>query len=926
MYSHKQAGFCLLFLCSAAIGAPLYGQSADSLAMIEKMQNLQFDQLGNPQIQSNFIPPVLSSAEHPHRMLIIPVQYANRGFDRFAGEPNADTRNQEYLQNLLFSENLQSPRADTLTHYYYHQSKGKYLVTGTVFPLLTMDNPSEYYGEPIQNSDGSWRNDNRSEELVEHALLAAVALAPDFPWHEYDVWDPMDYDGDRNHAEADGYIDHFVLVFAGNGQASCQGLFNLQLKFTPDAPADVYSQLQPQEQECAQRIWPHRSYVSKNNGKGPMVEGFMNRRGGIELLDGLWVYDYNMQEEYTEVSTFIHEFGHSLGLPDIYASNTNNSTASWEAMSSTTSPVPQELSAWSRMMLGWMEPCIITPRSAGGGKVQSVYLRTMNDWSEGADSANIASSCESAMVILPPKIRELRMGPLAADNGTQAAYTGQGNDLNHFLSRTFDLRGTNSSDLELEFDAWFTIEADWDYLYIEASTDGENYIRLMPTDKDSPSDTSSIMPSQRGHDGMGTFPGLTGRSGDLDGDGRVESAPGCDVNQARGLAEDQIGSTETNPCDASQWVHASFDLGNYAGQQVEIRFHYFADLAAVEDGALIDNVAIKSLGFHDDFEQSEFDGWLVEGFTLSGGSHDLAVPHYYLLEYRDPHEQFLNAQNYDNNIAKPGLNFFRDPDSGEMQAVDFRYRSGVLLWYYNGSYLWSQNDPAEFGPGNGFLLLVDSTPQEFELPPVPNNYYMNNNGWRFYQLNDDAQATLRQGFLDVMCFQRRSDYYPLDLSDADRDTCGNTASPPGEELRFEGRQLIYGYTLINEVLPGAAREPYKSMGTLYDFRLGPDGIIYRLYDRMLRNEHSADAPFALNAFPNGMQFYTVEDGEILPGSGRDFPAVNSFSDRDPSIYLNPHLPFGSANITSAGLNFTLAEPGSSAPEDAKVKVYFSWDR
>ena len=914
----------LMLLCVPT--TTLLAQSADSLSMIEKLKNLQFDQLGNPQIQSNSIPPVLSTATAPHRMLIIPVQYANRDFDRFAGEPGADARNQDYLQNLLFAEDLRSPKPDTLSHYYHHQSQGRYAVTGSVFPIVTVDLPSDYYGEPIQNSDGSWRNDIRSEELVEHALVAAVAQEPNFPWHDYDVWDPMDYDGDKIYAEPDGYIDHFVLVFAGKDQSSCQGLFSLQLKFTADAPADLYSRLQAQEQECAQRIWPHRSYVSKNNGKGPVVEGFMNRRGGVSLVDGLWVYDYNMQSEYTEVSTFIHEFGHSLGLPDIYAASTNNSTGSWEAMSATSSPVPQELSAWSRMMLGWMQPCIITPRGAGGSKVQSVYLKTMNDWVETAGTEPAAELCDSAMVILPPKIRELRMGPLAANNGMQAAYTGQGNDLNHFLSRTFDLRSATSTDLLLEFDAWFEIEADWDYLYIEASTDGENYARLLPVDKESATDTNSVMPSRRGHDGTGTVPGFTGRSGDLDGDGRVESAAGCDISQSRALPEDQIGEQAADPCENSEWIHASFDLADYSGQQVEIRFHYFADLAAVEDGALIDNVAIAALGFRDDFEQSEFNGWLVEGFTLSSGKHDLAVPHYYLLEYRDPYEQFAAARNYDNNIAKPGLSFFMDPETAQMQAVDFRYRPGVLLWYYNGTYLWSQNEPSEFGPGNGFLLLVDSTPQEFELPSVPSNYYQNDDGWRFYEFNEDAQASLRQGFLDVMCFQRRPDYYPLDLSSTDKDTCGSSGVPAGENLRFEGRQLLYGYTLINELLPGAARDPFKSMGTLYDYRLGRDGVSYRLYDRMLRNAHSADAPFALADFSNALQFYAIENGELRPASGRDFTGVSSFSDRAPASYLNPHLPFGSANIPAAGLNFDLAAPGSAAPDGAKVKVYFSWDR
>ena len=654
------------------------------------------------------------------------------------------------------------------------------------------------------------------------------------------------------------------------------------------------------------------------------MEGFLNRRSGIPLQEGLWVTDYNMQEEYTEVATFIHEFGHSLGLPDIYAANTNNSTGSWEAMSATASPVPQELSSWSRLMLGWLQPCIISPPSGGGARLQSVYLKTMNDWQPGQELQN--GLCDSAMVILPPKIRELRMGPLASNNGLQAAYSGQGNELNHFLSRGFDLRGVDDAIVQLEFDAWFKIEADWDYLYIEASTDGENYQRLLPLDKDSPSDTDSIMPSQRGHDGIGTLPGLTGRSGDRDGDGRVESAAGCDFNKARVLEEDRIGETEVDPCEISQWIHGEFDLAPYKGQQVEIRFHYFADLAAVEDGALMDNVEIKALGFLDDFEQPEFEGWSVEGFSLSGGSHDIAVPHFYLLEYRDPYEQFTSALNYDSKLTKPGLSFFADPDTGAMEAVDFRYRSGVLLWYYNGSFLWSQNEPSQFGPGNGFLLLVDSTPQEFDLPSVPATYYKNDDGWRFYQFNEDAQANLRQGFLDVMCFQRRPDYYPLDLSASDRNACGSNPAPAGESIRFEGRQLIYGYTLINELLPGTARDPFKSMSTLYDYRLGPDGISYRLYDRMLRNAHSADAPFALDDFKNGIQFYAIEDGEINPSEGRDFKAVSSFSDRDPTRYMNPHLPFGGANLPAAGLNFDLARPAEQAPDAAKVKVYFSWDR
>lgn len=921
-------GLVLAIGCLSASGAA--AQSPESLAMIEKLRELRLDELGSPQIASDAVAPVRSTIENPHRLLIIPVEYANVGFDRFRGEPDAPEKNRAYLQSLLFADDLANPAPETLSHYFHHQSRGRFHVTGEVFPVVQVAEPSDYYGRPIQNSDGQWRNDVQPELLVEHALAAATAKDPDFPWEDFDVWDPQDYDGDGIFAESDGYIDHFVLVFAGKGQASCQRLFSLEQKFTADAGADLYDRLQPQEQECAQRIWPHRFSLTRNNGMGPTVEGFANRRGGIALRDDLWVYDYNMQSEYTDVSTFIHEFGHSIGLPDIYAQQTSNSTASWEAMSSTTSPVPQELSVWSRLVLGWLDPCTIVPRAAGGSRVQSVYLKTMNDWTAGAAGGNPATSsglCDAAMVILPPKIRELRLGPLGGDQGRQAAYTGQGNDLNHYMSRRLDLRTAPAGPLALEFDAWFTIEADWDYLYVEASTDGVTWERLMPTDKERAGDTASIMPSQRGHDGLGTVPGFTGRSGDLDGDGRVETNPACDPSGDRLRPEDRIGQSAVDPCEVPQWVHATFDLDRYRGSEIEVRFHYFADMAAVEDGALVDNVEVEAIGFRDEFEGDSFDGWRVEGFSLSSGSHDIPVPHFYLLEFRNPYETFRTAHNYDSNLAEPGFIFARNEETGAMEALDIRYRPGVLAWYYNGEHLWSQNDPAEFGPGRGFLLLVDSTPQEFRITSIPDEHFVEDEGWRRYEFSDAAQPWLRRAFLDVMCFQRRPGYYPLDLTDNDRSTCDGTDTPEIERLSWNGRPLIFGYTLSNELLPGAARKARKSATTLFDIRVAGETVSYRLFDRLLRNGHSADAPFSLETFENGLQFYGIADNAALVKTrGVAFDAVPTFSDADPSRYMNPHLPFGSAAIPEEGLSWQLAEPGPQAPDGAKVKVYFMWDR
>ena len=521
------------------------------------------------------------------------------------------------------------------------------------------------------------------------------------------------------------------------------------------------------------------------------------------------------------------------------------------------------------------------------------------------------------------------MARWSAEQGNYAAYSGQGNDLNNFLTRTFDLsEAAADQPLILSFDSWFKIESDWDYLYIEASIDNGEYQRLLPTDKDNAADTSSIMPSKKGHEGEGSLPGFSGRSGDMDGDGKVEISADCDPSLDKTLAEDRVGKSIVDPCETAQWIAGKFDLEAYRGHRVSIRFHYFADGAAVEDGALIDNIALPAIDYREDFESGAIQGWSSQGFTVSGGQHRIAVPHYYLLEYRDPYASFDKVKNYDAGLGKPGFSFYKDK-SGEMKAISANYRPGVLAWYYNGEYLWSQNEPAQFGPGNGFLLLVDANPQEFNLPGVPEKYLQNKQGWTFYQFDKEAQPWLHQNFVDVMCHQRRAAYYASDVSEEDRQRCRQSlvnGLPPVESFNWNGRQLMFGYTLINSLLPGAERLKYKGVSTLFDLRIRNGITEYRLYDRVLRNRHSGDAAFALEPFEKGVSIYGIKDGSMVEEQSTSYPPVSEFSDARPNRYQNPHLPFGGANIPELGLRFKLGKPSTKAPSEAQVKVIIDWDK
>ena len=895
--------------------------------MVESLAQFRFDQLGHPQIQSDSIKPVLAPKERPHRLLILPVRFADKGYDRFAGDPAQDDKNRAYFQDLLFAGGPAEPEPGTLSHYYWHQSRGRYNITGDIFPVVELERSLNYYGRPVQNSDGSWRNDERVTELVIDSLHAAYAAEPDFRWQDYDQWDPQDFDDDGNRDEPDGYLDHFILIVAGKGQSSCQGLYKLGEKLNTNASSDAFFGLNQAEQDCADRIWPHRFALSQNLDSGPVVNGQVHQRGGIDIGTGMWVLDYNMQAEYTEPSTFIHEFGHSLGLPDVYARSTNNSTAAWEAMSSTASPEPQELSAWSRMVLGWLEPCVVRPRNLGGRRMGSLYLKAMNDWSGEAGYTTADGVCDAAMVILPPKFRDIDMGPLGAAQGEQAAYSGQGNNMNRTLARTFDLSAVPANEpVVMTLDAWFVIEAEWDYLYVEVAGESEPFRRIMPMDKGAIDDKQSVMPSDKGHEGAGSLPGFTGRSGDLDGDGKVEVAAGCDPSAERTLAEDKVGSVAADPCEAAKWIEAEFDLSEYRGHEVTVRFTYFTDMAAVEDGALLDNIAMPAIGFSEDFEGPELAGWQSQGFTLSSGQHHLAVPHFYLLEYRDPYREFATVKNYDQALSHPGFMFFPGRD-GEMSALNVNYRPGVVMWYYNGEYLWSQNEPAETGPGRGFLLVVDSNPQEFEIPALPRQYYQTTDGWTHWEFDEAAQPLLRDGFVDTMCFQRRPDYYSADVAEEDTARCSEVvvdSMPPMEQVSWDERTLMYGYTIINEFLPGPERHSRKSGGSLFDLRIRDGQTQYRLYDRALRGMHSADAPFAVEEFAAGLELYRAQDGVMIRQSAAPFAAVSEFTDRRPNRYQNPSLPFGGADIPEEGFSYTLSQPARRAPEGSVVRLDFSW--
>ena len=106
--------------------------------------------------------------------------------------------------------------------------------------------------------------------------------------------------------------------------------------------------------------WPHRASVRHKEKSWPY---FIVQEGG---------------ERMTDISVFCHEFGHMLGLPDLYARPEvpgMEGVGVWCAMSQQNGGgQPQHFSVWSKDQLGWVKPTAIDPRVK-----QKIVLKPIED-------------------------------------------------------------------------------------------------------------------------------------------------------------------------------------------------------------------------------------------------------------------------------------------------------------------------------------------------------------------------------------------------------------------------------------------------------------------------------------------------------------------------------------------------------------------
>ncbi|WP_018153408.1 M6 family metalloprotease domain-containing protein, partial [Methanothermococcus thermolithotrophicus] len=206
-----------------------------------------------------------------------------------------------------YYENMLFNKSNNLSmnRYYNEVSYGKVDVVGNVtYVWVTSQYNMSYYWD-----DYYWYIDAKNGPIYELAREAVQLADPYINFSQYDT------DGDT-------IVDHLIIIHAGYGQ-----------EFSGNSSD----------------IWSHR-WVIPN----------------CTTDDGVSAYGYTMQSEYSPMGTFAHEFGHDLGLPDLYDKDGSSSgigkwglmgAGSWLGNPSGT--YPAHLCAWSKYLLGWVSPISI---------------------------------------------------------------------------------------------------------------------------------------------------------------------------------------------------------------------------------------------------------------------------------------------------------------------------------------------------------------------------------------------------------------------------------------------------------------------------------------------------------------------------------------------------------------------------------------
>lgn len=246
----------------------------------------------------------LGSGQDTIRAVVLLVEFT----DNLADSGLVDFADSTYFDMILNSEGIMEH--GSMREYYLENSYGQFVFIADVFGWFMMPETYEYY---VAGQMGmGWNYPRNSQGLVEDALLVAD------PYIDYSVYD--------NFPDYLNMVEALIVVHAGPGH-----------EITGD-PNTIHS---------------HKWWLDPTE---------------VDYFDGVHFWEYNMDPEENSITepdpigigVFCHEFGHTLGLPDLYDIDySSEGIGYWSLMAAGSyngdSKSPAHLDAWCKKQLGWLD-------------------------------------------------------------------------------------------------------------------------------------------------------------------------------------------------------------------------------------------------------------------------------------------------------------------------------------------------------------------------------------------------------------------------------------------------------------------------------------------------------------------------------------------------------------------------------------------
>ena len=223
----------------------------------------------------------------------------------FSDQPGA--RPESDFQSMLFSSG--TFKTGSMRDFYKENSYGQLDVDGEVIGWLRLPGT---YASYVGSSTGMGTYPNNASKMVEDAVNLASSTV-DFS--------KFDKDGD-------GFLDGLLVVHSGGG-----------------------AEVDTDPNTRRQKIWSHQGNIT-----APLT------------FNGVTAFSYLTIPEDCKVGVCCHEFGHMLGLPDLYDTTTlSEGVGAWCVMGggvwNNDGLTPSHFCAWSKARLNWVRPTVVAAAS-----------------------------------------------------------------------------------------------------------------------------------------------------------------------------------------------------------------------------------------------------------------------------------------------------------------------------------------------------------------------------------------------------------------------------------------------------------------------------------------------------------------------------------------------------------------------------------